>query len=134
MTDTTRLVIKEVIAKMRASTPIGAICGDRIYTRAPDNPTFPFVRITTSQSPFDTKTKTGMQHILQITAFDRSADPERAVQLREEIYNLLHRQENTFTTVKIGSIIFTGVAPVFLDPDGASWNAVAQFEIKVLEE
>jgi hypothetical protein len=75
-----------------------------------------------------------MTHIIQLTAFDRSPDPERAATIREEIYKALHRQEASFTTSGVFSSLFTGTAPLFLDPDGITWNAVSQFEIKTLEE
>lgn len=134
MTDTTRPIIKDVVRIIKAAAPIAALVSTRVYSRTPDNPVFPFIRITSIQAPFDTKTKTGMTHIVQLTAFDRSPDPERAATIREEIYNALHRQENAFTTQGVFSIIFNGTAPLFLDPDGITWNAVSQFEIQVLEE
>ena len=102
----------------------------RIYSDVPDNPTFPLVTIRIESAPFDTKTENGMAHTVTVSVFDRKETPESVGNIRARIYTLLHKQEAAIGA-GLDFINFTGVNPVFKDPDGATWQAVAQFNATI---
>lgn len=131
MTDTFLPLLSAVMTVLKADSALTAIVSQRIYSDVPDNETFPYVAVSITSAPFDTKTGAGMEHTLQITGFSRLSSPTQAASIRSAIYNALNRQESALSAASVDVIIFNGVAPTFKDPDGKTWNAVLQFKVMI---
>jgi len=129
MSDSYLALLDEMIADMKADATLTAIVGQRIYSDIPDNPTFPLALVNISSQPFDTKTTNGMEHTAQVSIFSRKTSPEEAADARAAVYNLFHKQEAALSAAGVSVIIFNGVAPVFKDPDGKTWQALIQFRV-----
>lgn len=131
MSDSYKPLLAAIIARLKADTAITNQVGQRIYNDVPDNETFPYIAITISSSPFDTKTGAGMEHNLQCNVFSRQTSSNEAATIRAAIYNSLNRQETALNAAGVDVIIFNGVAPVLKEPDGKTWNGVLQFKVMI---
>jgi len=129
MTDSYLPLLADMIAKMKATAGLTALVGQRIYSDVPDNPTFPYVVLTISSAPFDTKTGNGMDHSAQISIYSRKPSPIEVGQIRAQVYTLFHKQESLLVASGVDVILFNGVAPTFKEPDGQTWQGVIQFNI-----
>lgn len=127
MTDTYLPVLSAVIARLKANSTITGLVSQRIYSDVVDNPTFPFIRVEIQSGDYSTKENAGMEHIIQISAFSRDVSPNQAGQIRAAIYNLFNRQENALSGAGICNILHNGVALLFKEPDGKTWNSTIQF-------
>lgn len=131
MTDSYLPLLSAVITRLKADSTLTAIVGQRIYNDVPDNEVFPYVAVSITSAPFDTKTGAGMEHTLQISAFSRVFSSSQAASIRSAIYNSLNRQESALSAASVDVIIFNGVAPTFKDPDGITWNSILQFKVMI---
>lgn len=137
MTDTYLTWLAAAIAAMKADGDLTALVGQRIYSDVPDNPEFPYIAVTIQSTPFDTKTETGMDHTMQLSIFDRPqykatsrvSSPKRIGDIRAALYNLFHRKQDDFASDGVSIILFTGVSPVFKEPDGLTWQCPMQFQV-----
>lgn len=130
MNDQTLNIIKDVTAALKADSAVAAIVGTRVYTDIPNGVAFPFIRLSVQSNSFSTKTETGMETILQVACFDRKDSIQSVANLREKVYNVLNRGEATvFTNSQAWLCEFTGTNQILKDPDGQTWQAIAQFKI-----
>ena len=131
MSDSYKPLLAAIIARLKADVSITSQVGQRIYNDVPDNETFPYISVTISSSPFDTKTGAGMEHNLQFNIYSRQTSSNEAATIRAAIYNSLNRQESVLSAAGVDVIIFNGVAPTFKEPDGKTWNGVIQFKVMI---
>lgn len=133
MTDSYLPLLSAAIAAMKADGVLTGLVAQRIYSDVVDNATFPYVAVTIDSNPYDTKTSTGMEHILQVAIYTRKPSAKDIGDIRAAIYNLFHRQESALTSAAVDNIIFNGVAPTFKEPDGQTWQGVIQFRVVIGE-
>lgn len=138
MADTFKPLMKAIIAKLAANTAIMAYVGSapaRIYANVPQNTTFPYIRVSITSAPFDSKSTTGMDHSITVQAFSRKSSDEEAAAIRSAAYTLLHRGESglTLDNGTVFNINYDGVGFVEQEPDGKTWQALAQFRAVVMD-
>lgn len=139
MVDTYKPLLKSIIAKLKATTTIIAYVGSgtssRIYTNVPQDTTFPYIRVNISSAPYDTDDTTGMEHTITIQCFSRKPTDEEAAAMRAAVYAVLNRNESAFT-LDSGTLIniqYDGVGFVEQEPDGKTWQGLAQFRAVVMD-
>ena len=135
MADTFLPLIKAVIAKLKANTSVMGYVSTRVYSNIPQNATFPYIRVSVLSSPFDSTTTTGMEHEITIQIFSRDPSPNEAAAIRSSVYNVLHRNESglTLDSGTLFNINYSGVGFVEQEPDGKTWQALAQFRAVVMD-
>lgn len=82
-----------VIGLLRADASVAALVGNRIYDRAPQHPTYPFIELgaVSAQPDFGTHSGEGWDEIMQIHAWSRSAAGRvEAKLIRQAIVQALH--------------------------------------------
>lgn len=129
MTDSTKNVVRDVIAVLKAATPVTALVGQRIYTDIPAGVTMPFIRVSIISAPSNTKTTKGMDHTVQVSSFDQKDTLESVANIREKVYAAIDRNEAAFVNSTPFMVEMTGTNPIIKDPDGQTWQAVAQFRV-----
>jgi hypothetical protein len=131
MSDSYLALLAAITARLTGdATLIALVPAARIYNDVPDNVTFPFIVVRIESAPFDTKTENGMTHTVTVSAFDRKSTSQSVAAIRARVYDLLHKQEAAIGA-GLNFINFTGVNPVIKDPDGRTWQAVAQFDATI---
>lgn len=139
MADTYKPLLKSIVAKIKSTTSIMAYVGSgsssRVYSNVPQDTTFPYIRVAINSEPFDTKDTSGMTHSITVQCFSRKPGPEEAAAMRAAIYALLHRNEGAFTLDNgtLFNINYDGVGFVEQEPDGKTWQALAQFRAVVMD-
>lgn len=136
MADSSKVLLKAVIAALLADSAISTIVSTRVYSSVPQNETFPYIVVSVASAPFDTKDITGMQHTLQVSGFSRTnRSPEEAFDIKVAAYNLLNRGENNITldSGNLVSMLFSGVGFVLKEEDGITWQGSSQFDVIIDE-
>lgn len=133
MTDTYLPMIKAIIAALKADSTISGTVGSRVYSNVPQNATYPFIVVRLQSNPFDTKTDTGMSHIIDVSAYSRKDSPLEAGTLRSAIYDILNRGESNLTldSGNLSSMLYSGVGDVLKEPDGITWKGFSRFTANV---
>jgi len=130
MSDSFLPVFSAVIAALKANGALIALVpAARIYSDVPDNPTFPFIICSMTSQPNDTKTESGMIHTLQVSAFSRSKTLADVAAIRSAVYNVLHKQEASFTAAGVYGILFSGTSFLLKESDGITYHSPMQFRI-----
>jgi hypothetical protein len=133
--DTFNALMKSITAKLKANTSVIGYVGQRIYSNVPQNTTFPYLRVSIDSAPYDSKDTTGMEHTITIACYSREPSPGEAGAIRGAVYNLLHRNESAFT-LDSGSLVtlqYDGVGFVEQEPDGKTWQGLAQFRAVITD-
>jgi|AKVG01.1.fsa_nt_gi hypothetical protein len=127
MSDSYKPLLKAVIAKLKTDN---VVAGDRVYTDIPQNETFPYVHVAVSAIPYATKDTSGMEHTVQVQAFDRTADPESVADIRSAVFNSLDRNESglTLDTGTLSVLEYNGTSDIFKEGDGVTWQGLIQFK------
>lgn len=135
MADTHRPLMKAIIAKLLANTSVSGLVSSRVYSNVPQNTTFPYIRVSIDSAPYDSKDTTGMDHTVTVQIFSRNGSSDQAAQIRSAVYNVLHRTESSFTLDSGNLFIlqYTGVGFVEQEPDGTTWQGLAQFRAVVMD-
>lgn len=129
MTDSYLPWLAAAISALKSDATLSGLVGGRVYADVPDNPTFPYIEVTLTSAPFDTKTENHMDHTMQVAIYSRTPSPKVLGQIRSAVYDLFHKQNSDFESEGVSVILFTGVAPVIKDPDGQTWQCPMQFQV-----
>jgi hypothetical protein len=131
--DSYKPLLKAVIAALKADSTVSGLVGARIYSNVPQNETFPYIMVSISSLDFSSVTFSGQDHAIQINAYSREADPEEVADIKSACYNVLHRNESglTLDSGTLSIIQFDGLAEIFKDNDGITWEAVTRFRAVV---
>lgn len=127
MSDSALALLAAVVAALGATSGVTAVVGSRIYSDVPDNPVFPFIHVSLTSAPYDTKTSTGMLHTVQVSTFSRKRTPSEALTARAAVYAALNRNEAALSAASVRILEYSGLATAFKEPDGATWQSVIQF-------
>lgn len=132
MSDSYYVLMKAIIALLRDDASIGALIGDRIYTKIPQKETFPYAYVQINSGDFSGKDFTGMEHTVEIKVFSRKDSPKECAQVRSALYNALNRIEDTLTldTGHVASVNFIN-SLLLKEDDGVTWQGVIQFDIVI---
>ena len=128
MSDTYLPLIKAVIARLKATSAVTSIVGQRIYTDVPQKETFPYIVITAESADYSAKDFSGMEHTLEIHGFSRSKTPLEAGNIRSESYDVINRNESGLT-LDNGSMtnVYYQTGAIFKEPDGVTWHSLGQY-------
>jgi len=133
MADSTRVGLKGIMTRLLAYSDLTDIVSTRIYSNIPQQTTFPYVDVAFTSTDWSQKDDANMQHSVIVSAYSRTSSPSEAMQIGEEVYNALNRQENNIT-LDTGSVIllqFSGVKTTFKDADGKTWHSVTEFNFVI---
>lgn len=127
--DSYGVLLKAIIAKLKATAALTAIVSTRIYSNIPQNTTFPFAAVSISSIPFDGDAFTGMEHNIQVQGFSRKPTPDEAADIRSAVYDALNRNESglTLDSGSVRHIHYTGTGFVEREPDGVTWQSLVSF-------
>jgi hypothetical protein len=132
MADSTLVTLKGLRSKLLASVSVSALVGQRIYNKAPQISTYPFVLLScTSALDAVINTKQTFRHRIRCQAWSQ-VSLEEAVNIRAAIFNALHRQPVTLDSpfacidAQVGELI-----DVFIEPDGKTYQSVIEFNLVV---
>lgn len=132
MAFTQKIALKAVISKMLNTTAITNLVSTRVYSKAPQNVTFPYIITEISSAPFADKDSSHQEHSIIIHAFSRKDTPKEAMDIIEAVYNAIDR--NISLTLDSGSLVrchFDGLNDVFLEADGITSHGVINFKMLI---
>lgn len=131
MADKTLSIFQDILNLLKADSVVSALCADRVYTDIPSNEVFPYIRVEMNDRENSTKSKTGLEHDVQISVFSREDTPEGVASIKAAVYDILNRQENAFSNSNINYINYV-FGDLNKNEDGETWTAILQFEISAL--
>lgn len=133
MSDSYLVLLKAVIAALKADATLTGIVSQRIYSQVPQNATFPYVAVRIQSSPYDTKGDLGMEHLVDVSAYSRADTPLEAGNMRSAIYDILNRSESSITldSGTLVNMIYSSVGTITKEPDGITWQAFSRFRAVV---
>lgn len=133
MTDSYYVLVKAIIAELKATAAVTNVVGQRIYTDPPQKETFPYIVIQNDAVTYSTKDIAGMEHTLDVNVYSRNKSPKQASTIRAAVYTALNRQEGSIS-LDTGSIsnIYCDTTAMFKDPDGKTWHGLASFRVVIL--
>lgn len=136
--DTARPTVQAIITRLKAVLGMSAVWGSpaRIYFgEAPQNAAFPFVVVSIQTTPSDTKSRVADDHTVRIQSFARATNSQSPADLallsRETIINSLDRATFAVTGASMVDCLQTGISDVFVEPDGETWQSIAEFAVRV---
>ncbi len=129
MADSTLVGLKGITTRLLAYTNLTNIVSTRINSNISQQTAFPYVNVEFTSTDWSQKDDANLQHSVIVSAYSRVSSPLEAMQIAEEVYNALNRQEDNIT-LDTGSVIllqFSGVKTTFKDADGKTWHSVIEF-------
>lgn len=127
-------LLKAVVARLKATAPLTALVGQRIYTRVPQNETFPYVVVNMSQSDFSTKGIVGQEFSVQLDIYSREASPKQNGDVRAACFNSLNRLDSNLSLDSGGVVnVDYSTSDVFIEPDGVTFHGILILNIRVME-
>lgn len=129
MADRTLEAHKALVATLRADVGVGALCGDRIYDRPPQDVIFPYVQIGDfATSEFDGVNLLGMDASVQIHAWSRKIGRVECRRILAAIYGALH---NADLSLSGGALVLCRweSARDLMDSDGVTAHGIATYRI-----
>lgn len=92
-----------VVAALKASSGVGAVAGDRIYDRAPENVTYPCITLgLRNGSPWESQLVSGWELMLTINVWSRAYGSGEAENVAKAVYVALHDVALTLSTQTFG--------------------------------
>lgn len=129
MADRSLQVQKAIVARLKAASAVTSIVGQRIYDRAPQNVTFPYLRLMdVSSVPFDAEALRGRDMLLQISVFSRAVGRVEARQVMAAINEALHRRD---LELEAGVVVLCRVSSArdMADPDDVTTHGIVELQI-----
>lgn len=123
-----------IVAKLRDSAEVGAICADRIYDNIPKDAAFPYISFGASDyRPDDAECIDGRVETVQLDCWSRDfgklIETKRLV---DAVKKALHGQTGDLGASALVQMRVSLVR-VFRDPDGISAHGVVQVECDIEE-
>lgn len=132
--DILKQTIKGVRARLLAVSAVTDIVGQRIYTDAPQNATFPFILLSITATDWSAKDFSGMGVTLRAQCFDKEKSLDTVADAQAAIIGALDRQESNITIT--GHDLTLCQKGVLIDiskqPDGIVWQSVTDFNLLVV--
>ena len=132
--DILKQTIIGVRARLVAVSAVTALVGQRVYTDAPQNATFPFILLSVSAQPFDAKDFSGMEVTVRAQAFDKSKSLDVVADIQAAVLGALDRQEANITITGHDLTLCQkgGLIDISKQPDGVVWQSVTDFNLLVV--
>jgi hypothetical protein len=125
----------EVLAKVRsallANSTLNTLIGGRVLFAVPQQTAYPFIIARIEMTPNDTKTELAGDYLLRIQAFDDSLDQKKILQIKAEIYNSLHRQEEDIDLNGLVQCIQKGINQTIKESDLKTWIMTVDYRLSV---
>lgn len=104
---------------------------DRIFSGVPQQTQFPYVNASIMSQPFAANDFSGQQHTLRIQAHSQSGSMKEALDIREQVFAALDRQEEqlTISGVALVKCEYSGFADCFIEDDGRTWQSIIEFTL-----
>jgi hypothetical protein len=128
-----KIALKAIIARLNAVSAVTSVVSTRIYSDIIENPTFPYILVELSSTPFDTKDSSDQEHQIFVHCFSKKNTPTEAMDILSGIYSALNRTESNIT-LDSGYLTysqFAGVNDIFKEPDGITWHGVMNFNFLI---
>ena len=132
MSDSALPLVKAIIAKLKATTAITNIVGQRIYSIVPQQAAFPYIKISVSSEDWSAKDFVGMAHRLRVQGFSRQASIKEAGDIRAAVITALERQESALTIDSPYTIIRldkSSLSDIITNEDGETQQSIVEFEV-----
>lgn len=132
MADTTLQTLKGIYGRLSGFAGLTSLVSTRIYSDVPQQASFPYVKISIPNSEdFSTKNASDYNHKVRVQVFSRQASPKEAIDVREQVFLALDRQEEniTVTGATVVRIQKDQLSTLLEDVEG--WQAVIQFDCTV---
>jgi hypothetical protein len=126
-------LLSGVVACLRAHADVTALVDERTYSDVPQQTTFPYCEVSIESTPYDWADASGMQHKVRVQSYSRTQGQKEALQIRQAIYNALHRQEGAVAVLG-GALVRMNAGTLldcFKEPDGVTWQSVIEFDAVV---
>lgn len=110
------------------------IVGQRIYSDAPQNATFPFILLSITATDWSAKDFSGMGVTIRAQCFDKSKNMDTVADAQSAILDALDRQESniTITGHDLTLIQKGALIDISKQPDGVVWQSVTDFNLLVV--
>lgn len=132
MADSTLVALKGIIARLRGFGALTSlVTSTDIVSSVPQQTAPPYVLIEIDSAPWVQDDGSHMSHTIRAQVFSDELSPAIAMQIGQEIFNALDRQEANIT-VDSGNVllcIFSGLKSTFKESDGNIWRGVIEFEL-----
>jgi len=117
-----------IVARLKASAPVSALIGDRVFDAVPENAPFPYVSMGPSDElSEDTDCTTGFDITLQIDCWSRAVGFPEVKELSDAVRQALLGFEPALVSNAL--VYFQHrQTRIFRDPDGLSSHAAMTFE------
>ena len=103
MANSTIELMTAIVAALKADAGVGAIAGNRIYDRVPQNVTYPCVSFGFRDgSPWEAQSVSGWELLLTINVWSRDYGSGEAENLGSAVYVALHDVALTLSTQTFG--------------------------------
>ncbi len=129
MADRTVEIQKAIVGVLRAHAGTSALVSSRIYDRAPESATFPFLTLgVVAGIPFDGEALRGMRHIFDVHAWSRTVSAVECRRIVAQVFDALHWAD---LTLDGGTPVICRVTDRrdFADPVGVTTHGVVSIEI-----
>lgn len=132
MADTSLGTLDAIYNILSVDAPLIEKIGDRIYTYVPQNALMPYIRMRIGTRLDNTLEKSDFIHRVEIQTFDASQNIATCLEIRNLIYELLHRKHELLNiTGAECSFIQADDFDSFIQEDGKTWQSFIGFEIHV---
>jgi hypothetical protein len=130
MADSGLAFLTGIVTKLKATAGVTSLVSTRVYSVVPQQSAFPYIVVRVTTSPFDTKTSTGMTHILRVQAFSRTGAMDEALNIRAAVLAALERNETTITVTgfKLVKLDKRNLSDIITEDDGITRQSIVEFE------
>ncbi len=130
MSDAYLELVKGVIARLKADSPVAALVSTRVYSIVPQQTAFPYIKVSINSNDWSAKDFTGQSHIVRVQGFSREPSVREAGQIRAAVMTALERQESNITVSGFTLVRFEkGVlSDIITNEDGETQQSIIEFE------
>jgi hypothetical protein len=134
MSNSNKIAQTAIITRLKAFSGLSALVSDRIYSDVPQDPTFPYIALDITTTPFETKDTSDDDHELIVHVFHRTNSRALVMDIQKQVDLALNRQEANITLT--GGYYLTllqrdGLTDIFKDGDGVTQHGVQNFRMLV---
>lgn len=134
MAESSKILAHAIVTKLLANTTIMGLVVDRVYTKVPQNATFPYIEASVQGSlDYSGNTFTGQEHTISVNCYSRENSLDEAGDMKAAVYDVLNRAEDSITlsSGRLATINYNGVGYLGLDEDSVTWLGISQFRAVV---
>lgn len=132
MADTTKTLAQDIATALLANTAVMALVSNRVYTRVPQNATFPYIEVSLTSGDYSGMDFTGMEHTVTVHCYSQLHNIDEAGDMKAAVYNALNRNEAlSLSSGHLASINYNGVGYLGLDSDSVTQLGIVQFRAVV---